>query len=78
MEKRYTGCGIEVYKREKESINSLLRRFSVRVRSSGVLTASRKKQFRRPEPNRIARRKSALVRASDRKKYQKLRKLGKM
>ena len=78
MDTKYKGCGIEVYKREKESINSLLRRFSVRVRASGVLTTSRKKQFRRPEPNRIARRKSALVRASDRKKYQKLRKLGKM
>ena len=78
MEKKYIGCGIEIYKREKESINSLLRRFSVRVRASGVLSAARKKQFRKPEPNRIARRKSALVRASDRKKYQKLRKLGKV
>ena len=76
-EKKYIGAGIEVHKREKEPINSLIRRFGIRVKTSGVLSVYRKRQYYKKEPNKIARRKSALVRASDRKKYQALRKLGK-
>ncbi len=71
-----TTSGIEVKKRDKESIRSLLRRFNQRVRSSGVLVVARAKKYRINEPNRIARRKSALVRAKDRIKYQKERKMG--
>lgn len=78
MENKYVKTGIEVTLREKENINSLLRRFNLRVRSSGILLVSRKKQYRKPIPNKIARRKSALVRAADRKKYKKLSKLGKI
>ena len=77
-EKKYIGAGIEVHKREKEPVNSLIRRFGIRVKASGVLLTYRKKQYHTKDPNRIARRKSALVRAQDRKKYQAMRKLGKL
>jgi len=69
--------GLEVSRRDKESVGSLLRRFNQRVRGSGLLQAARRHQVRQEEPNRITRRKSALVRATDRKRYQQLRKLGK-
>lgn len=70
--------GIEVSRRDKESIGSLMRRFNQRVRSSGVLQAVRSNRVRTSEPNRRARRESALVRAEDRKRYQQMRKLGKV
>jgi ribosomal protein S21 len=77
-EKIHTTAGIEVTRKERESVGSLLRRFTQRVRQSGVLVESRKHKFRVAEPNRTARRKSALVRAQDRVRYRKLRKWGKI
>ncbi|MYE38383.1 MAG: hypothetical protein F4X82_02620 [Candidatus Spechtbacteria bacterium SB0662_bin_43] len=70
--------GIEVTRHQKESISSLLRRFNQTVRSSGLLAVSRKNQYKTKEPNRRARRESALVRAADRKRYQKMRKMGRI
>lgn len=70
--------GIEVTRKERESMGSLLRRFTQRVRQSGVLVEARRKKFRVVQPNRTARRKSALVRAQDRVRYRKLRKWGKI
>lgn len=73
-----TRKGIGVERKERESAGSLLRRFSQRVRQSGLLLEARKHRYRNSTANRNARRKSALVRAQDREKYKELRKWGKI
>lgn len=70
--------GMGVTKKDRESAGSLLRRFTQRIRQSGVLVDARKNRFRNPVPNRNARRRGALVRAQDREKYRELRKWGKI
>ena len=74
--KSNTGLGVK--KENNESVGSLSRRFNQKVRSSGILLDVRAKKFNKRIPNRIARRKSALVRAQRRKEYEKLRKWGKV
>lgn len=69
--------GIGVQRKENESLGSLSRRFSQKVRQSGTLYEARQRRFLQREPNRRARRKSALVRAQRRKEYEKKRKWGK-
>lgn len=76
--KNKTSVGIEVKRNERESSGSLLRRFTQRVRSSGILLEARRHKFKRHIPNKNARRRSALVRAADREKYKELRKWGKI
>ena len=70
--------GIEVNRYEKEPVSSLLRRFNQAVRSSGLVAISKNNRYYTKEPNRRARRSSALVRLADRKKYQALRKMGRL
>lgn len=73
-----TRTGIEVIRKDRESVGSLTRRFSQKVRQSKRLVIVREKRFRQPKKNKIARRKSALVRAERRIKYKELRKWGKV
>lgn len=70
--------GLGVAKENNESVGSLSRRFNQKVRNSGVLLDVRARKFNKSIPNKIARRKSALVRAERRKEYSKLRKWGKV
>lgn len=70
--------GVGVTKRESESTGSLSRRFVQKVRRSGVLHEARQNKYRTQEPNKRARRRSALVRAERREKYKKMRKWGKV
>lgn len=77
-ENKNTRAGLEVRKKEGESVGSLSRRFTQKVRGSGVLMEVRARSFHKPKPNKKARRKSALVRAERRKEYAKLRKWGKV
>ncbi|MEX2007925.1 MAG: hypothetical protein WD850_00250 [Candidatus Spechtbacterales bacterium] len=76
--KQESTTGVEVVRKDRESVGSLLRRFNQRIRQSGVLIAARQNRYRVNEPNRRRRRESALVRAEDRKKYRVLRKWGKV
>lgn len=76
--KNKTTVGIGVTKNDRESVGSLLRRFTQRIRQSEILVGARRNRFRHPVPNRNARRRSALVRAQDREKYRELRKWGKI
>lgn len=69
---------VEVKKREREHIGSLLRRFSERVKKSGVLLQAREAQFYRPGKSRRQRRVDALTRLKMRGEKEKLRKLGKL
>jgi len=67
---------VEVRKRDKESSDSLVRRFSNVVRGSGILLEARKKRFHVTKPNKKARRDAAQRRTELTKERDKLIKLG--
>lgn len=69
---------VEVIRRDREHIGSLLRRFTERVKKSGVLLEAREAQFFRKPKSRRQRREAALVRLKLRSEKEWLRKLGKL
>jgi ribosomal protein S21 len=68
---------IEVRKKEKETPESLIRRFTRRVQQSGVLMRARKSRFRTEEKSKLEKRQEALYKEKIRKEIDKLKKLGK-
>ena len=68
---------IQVKRKEKETAESLIRRFSRRVQQSGVLKHVRKLRFREEEKSRPKRRQEALYKVKIRKEISRLKKLGK-
>ena len=68
---------IQVRKKERETAESLIRRFSRRVQQSGVLRHVRKTRFHQPEQSRVKRREEALYKVKIRKEINRLKKLGK-
>jgi ribosomal protein S21 len=68
---------IQVKRKEKETSESLIRRFSRRVQQSGVLKKVRKLRFREEEKSRPKRREEALYKVKIRKEINRLKKLGK-
>ncbi len=69
---------IEVKKRDNESSESLVRRFTKRVQQSGVLLRAKKRRFYEPAPNKRELRVDALRRNHIRQEREILRKLGKL
>ena len=69
---------IEVRRRENESSESLLRRFSKRVQQSGVLLRAKKRRFYEKGKNKRAQRQDALRRLDIREQREVLRKMGKL
>ncbi len=69
---------IEVKKRERESAQSLLRRFSRRVQQSGILIRTRRARFYVPPLTKRKKRLGALRRLENQKAREKLYKLGKL
>ena len=69
---------VKVIRRDKENINSLLRRFSQKVKESGLLRAAHKKQFYSPPKNKRAQKESALWREKVRALRKRLIKLGEL
>ncbi len=69
---------IEVRRRDNESSESLLRRFSKRVQQSGVLLRAKKRRFYEKGKNKRAQRSDALRRLAIREQREVLRKLGKL
>ena len=67
---------IELKKKEKESTLNLLRRFTKKVRQSGVLLKARKNQFRIRAKNKLKVKNSALRRERLRELRAELAKLG--
>lgn len=55
-------CPIEVKKQERETTQSLLRRFTKGVRESGILLQVRAKRFRERPKSNLAKKMSALRR----------------
>lgn len=68
---------IEVRKKEKETSESLIRRFSRRVQQSGILVRARKSRFLKDKKNKREKRNEALYKIKIRKEIDKLKKLGK-
>lgn len=68
---------IQVKRKERETAESLIRRFSRRVQQSGVLRRVRKLRFRQEEQSRDDRRSEALYKVKIRKEINRLKKLGK-
>src|SRR4030042_211693 len=67
---------LEVKKQERETNQSLIRRFTKRVQRSGVLVQARKIRFHKSPKSKKMRRKAALRREQVRIEYEKKRKLG--
>lgn len=65
-----------VRKQERETAQGLIRRFTRRVKESGVLNQARKKRFRQYAKSKTVRKKTALRKIETRKEYEKLVKLG--
>lgn len=68
---------IEVKKKERETSESLIRRFSRRVQQSGVLVQARKTRFRLDEKSKTEKRQGAMYRAKVKKVVDHLKKMGK-
>jgi ribosomal protein S21 len=68
---------IEARKKDKETTESLMRRFSRRVQQSGILVNARKIRFKNEEKSKREKRQEALYKVKIRKEIDKLKKLGK-
>lgn len=68
---------IQVKRKERETAESLIRRFSRRVQQSGVLKQVRKLRFRAAEQSKGKRRAEALYKTEIRKEIERLKKMGK-
>ena len=69
---------LEVRRQPKETNQSLTYRFSKRIRGSGILLRARKSRFRERPKSRRAKKEAALRREELRRRYEKLKKLGKI
>jgi hypothetical protein len=68
---------MEVRRKPKEPTSFLLRRFTQKVRESGILVQAKKNQFRAKNQSRLQRRKGALERVAKRRAKVRLKKMGK-
>jgi len=68
---------LEIEKKERETSQSLIHRFSTRIRKSGILRRAREIRFQERPLSRQLRKKAALRREELKKEYKKLEKLGK-
>jgi len=69
---------LKVQKQGRESSQGVVRRFTQKLRRSGILLEARKNRFQqRPESAQL-RKRSALRRADKRSEYLELKKLGKL
>ena len=69
---------VEIKRKPRENISMMLRRFTQKVRESGILINAKKSMFQESKKSRTERRKIALEREKRRKERQKLKKLGKL
>ena len=67
---------IEVRKKEGESSNALLFRFSKKVKRSGILKEAKKRRFRKRKVSQRQRRLSAQHRETKKAEVERLKKLG--
>ncbi|HAI74274.1 MAG TPA: hypothetical protein DCS28_02935 [Candidatus Moranbacteria bacterium] len=68
---------IEVKRKDRESPESLIRRFSRKIQQSGVLMRARRMRFRADEKSKREMREGAMYKVKVRKVVNKLKKMGK-
>ena len=68
---------IEVKRKERETSESLIRRFGRRVQQSGILVQARKTRFRSEEKSKTEIRQGAMYKAKVKKVVDRLKKMGK-
>jgi ribosomal protein S21 len=68
---------IEIKRKEGESVNAFLYRFTKKMQQSGVLKEAKKRRFRSRDVNKHGQKASALYRLEKRKEMERLKKLGK-
>ena len=68
---------LKVQKQGKESSQNIIRRFTQRVRKSGILLEARSKQFKRRPKSRPLAKRSALRREAKKQEYLEMRKMAK-
>ena len=67
---------LEIKKEGRETPQNLVRRFSRRMKQSGILLRARKARFKEREKSKQMKKRSALRREELKKEYEKLEKLG--
>ncbi len=67
---------IEIKRKQKESPQNLIRRFSQRIQRSGILIRTRKNRFKIRQKSKQMKKRSALRREEVRIEYERLKKLG--
>jgi len=67
---------VEVKKQDRETTQALIRRFTSRVKKSGILVRARGSRFRKRPKSKQMKKKAALRRQKLRQEYQKSEKLG--
>jgi len=67
---------LEIKKQERETSQSLIRRFGKAVKESGILVRARKTRFKLRKKSPEAKKKGALRREQARKEYDRIKKLG--
>lgn len=67
---------LEVRRKEKESVQSLIYRFTKAIKESGILLRARERRFRQRPLNKRARKEKALRRLELQQHYEKLKKQG--
>ncbi len=68
---------LKVQKQGRESSWNLIRRFSQKIRKSGLLVETRKRMFKRKKKSHQLKKRSALRREQKKKEYERLKKMGK-
>ncbi|MCH7828855.1 hypothetical protein IH982_03300 [Patescibacteria group bacterium] len=66
----------EIKRQERETNQALIRRFSRRLKNSGILINAKKSQFRKRVKSAQMRKRAVLRKLEIRKEYEKKRKLG--
>lgn len=69
---------MKIERKPRENISMMLRRFTKKVRESGILVDAKKARFQEKKRSRIERRKTAVERNKRIKEKQRLKKLGKI
>jgi ribosomal protein S21 len=68
---------VQVTKKDNESASGLIRRFTKKMQSSGILRTAKGGRYHERPKSDFVRKKDALKRISKRKEIEKLKKLGK-
>ena len=72
----YRTMAFEINKQERETNQSLIRRFTKRLRDSGILVGVKRASFHTKEKSKQVQRKTALRRLEKQREYQRALKLG--